>query len=233
MSRGDESLRDRLIDNLRKIGPAALIDLDDGEPQARVDGDEILLEAMLAGTLPPRVQRIWTNRRCIVATRAQSRLPGFARASAAGPPVAIRLSAGSAVVHHEGTLQISLIEALQSAAVEAGYLRLLGLLGAALEPLGIRTRPAAIAGAYCDGRFNLCVADHKIGGTAGFMRTRHGQSAGVFHACVTVSGNVRDDVALVSRFEQRLGLQGVYRSASHASVLAAASSNVPQAGAIL
>jgi octanoyl-[GcvH]:protein N-octanoyltransferase len=227
LSHSGEALRDHMISNLRRAGPPALIDLDDGVPQARVDGDEMLLEAMLAGELPQRVQRIWTNRPCIVATRAQSCFPGFARAAAAGLPVAIRLSAGSAVVHHGGTLQISLIEALQAPDLEAGYRRLLDLLAAALEPLGIRARPAAIAGAYCDGRFNLCTAKQKIGGTAAFLRTRQGRSAGVFHACVTVSGNVCEDVALVSRFEQALGQPGLYRATSHSSVLAASNVKRP------
>ncbi len=221
MSHGGGALRDRLIRNLRAAGPPAIIDLADGDPQARVDGDEILLEAVLAGELPPRVQRIWTNRPCIVATRAQSCLPGFARAEAAGFPVAIRLSAGSAVVHHEGTLQISLIEALETPALERGYRNLLDLLATALEPIGIRAGPATIAGAYCDGRFNLCAADRKIGGTAAFIRARHGRTAALFHACVTVSGNVRDDVVRVSRFERALGQPGLFLTTSHSSVLAA------------
>jgi lipoate-protein ligase A len=203
-----------------------MLDLADGEPQIRVDGDEILLEKMLAGALPPVVQRIWTNRPCIVATRAQSRMPGFARAAAADLPVAIRLSAGSAVVHHEGTLQISLIEALEAPMIEAGYRRLIGLLTGALAPLGICAAPAAMAGAYCDGRFNLCAADGKIGGTAAFIRTRRGRSAAVFHACVTISGDVSDDVSQVSRFERALGRPGKYRATSHSSVLAASNARV-------
>lgn len=222
MSHDSGALRDRLIRALRESGPPALLDLADGEPQARVDGDERLLEAMLAGKLPPRVQRIWTNRPCIVATRAQSRMPGFADAAADRLPVAIRLSAGSAVIHHQGTLQISLIEALEAPAIEAGYRRLLDLLAGALQPIGIRAGPAAIEGAYCDGRFNLCAADRKIGGTAAFIRTRQGRSAGLFHACVTMMGNVRNDVARVARFEQALGLPGRYSSTAHSSVLATA-----------
>lgn len=221
MNRDGGALRDRLIGALRAAGPPAIVDLADGEPQARVDGDELLLEAMFAGQLPPRVQRIWTNRPCIVATRAQSRTPGFARAAAEGWPVAVRLSGGSAVVHHEGTLQVSLIETIGAPAIEAGYGRLLRLLAAALEPVGIRAEASAIGGAYCDGRFNLCAADRKIGGTAAFIRARQGRSAGVFHACVTLSGNVPDDVARVSRFEQALGQAGLFRAAAHSTVLAA------------
>lgn len=221
MSPGGGALRDHLIRNLREAGPPAILDLADGEPQMRVDGDEGLLEAMLAGELPPLVQRIWTNRPCVVATRAQSRMPGFARAVAEGWPVAIRLSGGGAVVHHGGTLQVSLIEAVEAPAIEAGYRRLLDLLAAALEPLGLRAGPAAVAGAYCDGRFNLCAADRKIGGTAASIRSRRGRSAGVFHACVTIAGDVRDDVARVSRFEQALGQPGAYRATSHSSVIVA------------
>lgn len=218
MSRDCSGLRDRLIGNLRRIGPPAIVDLGDGTPQDRVDGDESLLEAVLAGTLPPRVQRIWTNRRCIVATPAQSRLPAFARAAALGPPVAIRRSGGSAVVHHEGTLQISLVEMRASLDLEAGYRRLVDLLAGALAPLGVRARAASIANACCDGRFNLCAGDRKIGGTAAFVRTRSGRSAGLFHACVTLSGDVRGDVALIARFERALGRPGLYRAASHASL---------------
>jgi lipoate-protein ligase A len=221
VNHGGGAVRDRLIRSLREIGPPAIIDLADGEPQARVDGDEVLLEAMFAGELPPLVQRIWTNRPCLVATRAQSCLPGFARAVAGDWPVAVRLSGGSAVVHHEGTLQVSLIEAIETPAIEAGYRRLLDLLAAALEPIGIRAGPAAIGGAYCDGRFNLCAADRKIGGTAASIRSRPGRSAGVFHACVTISGDVGDDVARVSGFEQALGQPGSYCATSHSSVVQA------------
>jgi len=220
---GCDPLRDRLIDNLRRIGPPALVDLADGEPQSRVDGDGRLLEAMLAGELPPRLQRIWTNRPCIVASRAQARLPAFAGAAPPGLPVAIRLSAGSAVIHHQGTLQISLIESIEGAAIEAGYRRLVTLLARALAPLGVKVAEASIAGAYCDGRFNLCVADRKIGGTAAFLRTRRGRSASLFHACVTLAGDVDRDVALVSQFERALGQPGRYNAAAHASVRAASS----------
>lgn len=186
-----------------------------------MDGDERLVEAMLAGALPPRLQRIWTNGPCIVATRAQARLPGFARAASSGPPVAIRLSAGSAVVHHQGTLQISLVERMDDAAIVAGYRRLIDLLACALAPLGLRATPCAIEGAYCDGRFNLCVADRKIGGTAAFLRSRKGRSVGLFHACLTLSGQVDHDVECVSRFERALGRPVRYDAASHGSVLAA------------
>jgi lipoate-protein ligase A len=217
---GRDSLRDRLIRNLRRYGPPALVDLADGEPQARVDGDERLVEAMLAGALPPRLQRIWTNRPCIVATRAQARLPGFARAATSGLPVAIRLSAGSAVVHHQDTLQISLVERMDVAAIDAGYRRLIDLMASALAPLGIRAMPSAIEGAYCDGRFNLCAAGRKIGGTAAFLRSRKGRAVGLFHACLTLSGDTDRDVACVARFERALGLPGRYDAASHASVLA-------------
>lgn len=220
MSRGGGALRDRLIRNLCEAGPPAMVDLEDGDPQARVDRDEALLEAMLAGRLPQRIQRIWTNRRCIVASRAQSRLPGFARAAAQAGPVAVRPSGGSAVVHHEGTLQISLIEAIEAPAIEHGYGRLLDLLVGALAPMGIHAGPAAVAGAYCDGRFNLCVADRKLGGTAAFIRMRQNRSAGVFHATLTLSGSVAADVDRVSRFERALGLPGHYRAASHSSVAA-------------
>ena len=221
MSPDSCNVRDRFIRNLRCYGPPALVDLEDGEPQARVDGDEKLVEAMLAGELPPRLQRIWTNRPCIVATRAQSRLPGFARTASSGLPVAVRLSAGSAVVHHHGTLQISLVEHMESAAIDAGYRRLIGLLARALVPLGIRAMASPLDGAYCDGRFNLCVADRKIGGTAAFLRARKGGCVGLFHACVTISGDVDRDVALVSQFERALGRPGRYNPAAHSSVLAA------------
>jgi lipoate-protein ligase A len=136
-------------------------------------------------------------------------------------PVAIRLSAGSAVVHHQGTLQVSLVERMEVAAIDAGYRRLIDLLASALAPLGIRAMPSAIEGAYCDGRFNLCVADRKIGGTAAFMRSRKGRSVGLFHACLTLSGQVERDVACVSRFERSLGQPGRYDAASHGSVFAA------------
>jgi lipoate-protein ligase A len=216
----DAALRDDLVDNLRAQGPPALLDLADGDPQARVDVDEALLEAMLAGDLPPLMQRIWTNRPCIVTTRVQARRAAFATAAAvSGLPVAVRLSGGSAVIHHEGTLQVSLVETLEAPALDRGYNRLAGLLAAAFAPLGIGVTPAAIPGAYCDGRFNLCAAGRKIGGTAAFIRTRKGRSAGLFHACITLSGDVRNDVAQVSRFELALGMPGRYRAASHGAAI--------------
>ena len=49
---------------------------------------------------------------------------------------------------------------------EVIYRALCGELAGALARLGIAATPQAVAGSFCDGRFNLAVAGRKLVGTA-------------------------------------------------------------------
>lgn len=204
---------------LAELGPPALLDWKGDAPQARVDEDGTLLDRALTAGAPSHFQRIWTNDACLVVTRAQARHPRFEEAvHRCGLPVAIRRSGGTAVVHHEGTLQISLALTGAEHRLEQGYEVLSELIIRALAQLGVVAAIGPAPGSACDGRFNILAGNRKLAGTAAFAGQRDGRSAGVFHACIAVGGNVAEDLERIRRFETALGTEDSYIAGAHCTV---------------
>ena len=208
-----------LAEALIAVGPPALADWGTASPQAKVDGDNDLLERVARLPPPAMLQRIWTNQPCLVATRSQARLPGFADACrACDQPVAIRRSAGTTVAHHQGTLQLSLGLSRDGIGIEEAYAALVDLMVRALARLGVAALPGAAAGAFCDGSHNLLVDGRKLAGTAAFIATRAGRTASVAHAVIAIAGDPRDDIARLADFESALGQRPAYRAEAHCTL---------------
>jgi octanoyl-[GcvH]:protein N-octanoyltransferase len=192
------------------------------DPQHGVDADTPQL--VIAGH-DTRWLRVWRNRRCLVASRRQGRLPHFAKAAAAsaavGWPVAVRRSGGTTVAHRPGVLNISLVSLCagdSNPGMQQDYLALLEIIARALAPLGIAAGHGAVAGAHCDGRYNLVWQGRKLAGTAGFVTRVNGMGLRVFHASLAVDGDLAADLAAIARFERMLGENPQYDTQSHVSV---------------
>lgn len=199
-----------------------------GDIQQRVDGDfPGDFPGDFLGVFPAASDtswlRVWRNHRCLVASRRQSRSPRFAEAvadsAASGWPIAVRRSGGTAVVHRPGVLNISLVSiGSGNPGLRKDYFALLDLIAGALQPLGIAAGHGAVAGAHCDGEYNLAWQGRKLAGTAGFVTRRNGTGLRIFHAALAVSGDLRDDLAAITRFETALGEQPDYTASAHVSV---------------
>lgn len=190
------------------------------DPQAGVDRDMTLLEAMLAPDAPPSLMRIWQNSRCLVASASQAGRPGFADAVAALAPeirVVRRRSGGTAVIHHEGVMNLSLYlaEGGTNLSLDQAYARFGAVLRPATLELGVETDLGPVPDAHCDGRFNLRWRRRKLAGTAGYYRKRSPRGVWLIHASLAMSGPVETDLALIERFEALLGMPRRYAAAAH------------------
>jgi len=202
------------------IGLPCRVESASGDPQAMIDGDFLPLPRGMASEL-----RIWSNSRCIVASRSQATRREFSAACAvserAGWPVATRGSGGSAVVHRPGILNVSIRRRLPLDSqrwMTRGYETFLGHLISALELFAVDCDAGEVPGAYCDGRFNLRIGDRKLAGTAAHSGVRDGSRICLFHASIVLSGSIRDDIAAIERFEAALGSVQRYEPAAHVSL---------------
>ncbi|WP_417618127.1 lipoate--protein ligase family protein [Parasphingorhabdus sp.] len=192
--------------------------------QQAIDDDDDLIDQVAA--LPPGSSRlrIWENQNCLVTTRPIARRKAFPEAAEfsarSGWPVHVRSSGGSTVIHRPGILNISLAVAAGAKPVppDASYDALITLLQAGFRKLHIEPFVGSIAGAYCDGNYNLCLNNRKIAGTASRIIRRNDQTAYICHASITVYGSADSDIAHIRNFEQRLGLPDVYTTSSHATL---------------
>jgi octanoyl-[GcvH]:protein N-octanoyltransferase len=221
--------------------------LDEGPPAsgaAAVARDAELLEAVRAGSGPPTA-RIWENERCLVAARADRRLPRFDAAAAAlaadGWPVHVRESGGTTVPNGPGIVSLSLAFRPGPDApftLESGYDALCLPIERALAALRIRTERGPIERAFCDGRFDLAAGGRKIAGTAQRWRAGPGgpspeRGAVLLHGVILVDTDRAAGTDAVNRFYAAAG--GARRADPDASITlreAWAASGDPRAAAL-
>jgi lipoate-protein ligase A len=211
--------------------------------QQRVAADAALLEAVRRGEAPPTA-RVWENRRCLVAARSDRRLPRFGAAAesleAAGWPVVVRESGGSAVPQGPGILCLSLAFRPAKGApctIESSYDALCRPIEAALAELGVACARSEVSGAFCDGRYDLAVRGRKIAGTAQRWRAgpggpAPGRGALLAHAVLLVDLDLGEASVAVNRFYEVAG--GTRRCRADASITlreALAAAGRPLAGA--
>ncbi|MDE2411885.1 MAG: lipoate--protein ligase family protein [Sphingomonadales bacterium] len=206
--------------------PRPLLDLVPDDRQSMIDSDDELARALLDEPVASAATRIWTNHRCLVASRNQARLPTFPFAveamRRAGWPVATRRSGGTTVIHRPGILNVSLtLSGEGGIAVETGYAALLRLLADACRDIGLDADSGCVDGAICDGRFNLRHHGRKLAGTAAFVQSRAGRKVMVAHASVALDGSLANDLAAIRAFERALGREQDYAITAHTTLAAA------------
>lgn len=126
-------------------------------------------------TAPPHTcaALVWRTPKAIIVPRGLPSRDYFGKASAAaealGFPVHERDTGGDLTPQSEGVVNLSLAFRLdgKQAAISDAYLRLTNPVLAFLKQVyGINARTAAIPGAFCDGAYNVAVAEKKLAGTA-------------------------------------------------------------------
>ncbi|QRQ84416.1 lipoyl protein ligase domain-containing protein [Cupriavidus oxalaticus] len=193
-----------------------------GQPHADPLQDELaLLELAAQGR---QVAQLWEAPLSLVVPRTYQRHAGFeaARSEFArqGCPVFLRMSGGGLVPQGPGILNLSLAYSVgqpPGALSDAVYLHLCEVIGKGLLALGVPTHWQAVAGSFCDGRFNLAwgppEAARKIAGTAQYwrrapaaMQSGDGQRHLVLaHAVLLVSADPVQINARANAFEAALG----------------------------
>jgi len=172
------------------------------------------------------IARIWENPRSLVVTRRETRLPTYAAAcralDAAGWPVVVRDSGGTAVPHEPGVIHLSLIyrqPAQLRYDIDRSYQALCEPIRLALASLGIEPDYGTVPGAYCDGRYNLVVGGRKITGTAQRLVPMAGGGQAVLsQAMVNVTTDALRGTDIVNRFYQLAGDSRRYRGDASTSL---------------
>ncbi|MET0917401.1 MAG: lipoate--protein ligase family protein [Burkholderiales bacterium] len=154
----------------------------------------------------------------LVAPRSYRRYERFKEVGAdfahRGMPVLLRQSGGGVVPQGPGILNLSVAFAVDGPHARSGewiYESLCELMLDALATLGVDAEPRAVAGSFCDGRFNLAVGGRKLAGTAQYWKPlAAGRQAVLAHALLLV--DIDPEVATVwaNAFEAALGSGRAY-----------------------
>lgn len=181
------------------------------DPAAALKRDTELLREVAAAKRCATA-RLWENPQCLVVTRKETRFPNFHQAcerlGQEGWPVIVRDSGGTAVPHHPGILNFSLIipqEQHQTFDLDSYYYALCEPLCMALATLGLTAEHGETKGSYCDGRFNLNIQGLKVTGTAQKIMVSPPNNKGVKQAVLAqamlmVEADAAQGTAWVNRF---------------------------------
>lgn len=168
---------------------------------------------------------LWRGEPGLVVPRNCTTLPGWP-AAARAHRVLVRASGGGVVPQGPGLLNLSLVWRADAdsdaggapSGTEAIYRALCDELAGALARLGIAAAPQAVAGSFCDGRFNLAVAGRKLAGTAQSWRRLAGQPVVLAHAVIVVDADPQILTRAANAFECDLGSGRRYRAEALTSV---------------
>ena len=164
--------------------------------------------------------------RALVMPRRLSRLPGFSEASEtladSGWPVLLRESGGEPVPQSPATVNVALVYVqpdtdLDRDRIENAYLRLCQPILDTLSELGGAASLGEVAGAFCDGRFNVNLNARKMVGTAQRWRQSRGGKRPVVlaHAAMLLDDERADMVNAVNRFNETCELEQRCNAQSH------------------
>lgn len=179
----------------------------------------------------------------IVVPRSYRSKPGFDQACATlaadGLPVHVRLSGGGVVPQSPAVVNLYLARPLLSEQpvrdAEQQYLALCALLERLFAEIGIATGYQAVAGSFCDGRFNLAAGGRKIAGTAQYWQRRRGTPNGytALLSAVILAGDAAALAGRANRFEAALGSSVRYRADACTAAAEHADTDAAQLAAVL
>ncbi len=176
------------------------------DPALNYAVDLAIAEHVARGAAPPTV-RLWQPGRCLAIGRFDSRLPHFPEAvrhmKAQGLTLAQRMSGGKAVWQSEGFLNFSVIAPKKAApmGIAEAYRKFSEGLRLGLRTLGVETSFQHIKGAFCDGPYDLAVADKKLVGTAQVQK----RGFIIVHGTMPVDGALDEMIEKISEFYERAG----------------------------
>ncbi|MDQ3204729.1 MAG: lipoate--protein ligase family protein, partial [Pseudomonadota bacterium] len=137
-------------------------------------------------------------------------------------PVLLRETGGEPVPQSASTINIALVYAPPRSEgdqnrIEAAYRRLCEPICQLLDELGGVSSLGEVAGAFCDGRFNVNLDGRKMVGTAQRWRQSKGGSrpVGLVHGALLLDDERESMVAAVNRFNEACGLEQRVRAESH------------------
>lgn len=162
---------------------------------------------------------VWEPAQSIVVPGSYRRFDRFTmlcdRFASRGWPVSVRRSGGGLVPQGPGMVNVSLAWRTRAGighAMEAVYLALCRLLQQVIDPFGVPTTLQAVAGSFCDGRYNLALEGRKVAGTAQYwQRISASEHVVLAHACLLVEADIGTLTRRANEFEAQLGNDREYR----------------------
>ncbi|AAZ37159.1 lipoate--protein ligase family protein [Pseudomonas savastanoi pv. phaseolicola] len=194
-----------------------------------LQAEQDLLAAVCSGAADHGLLFWRPTDRALVMPRRMSRLPGFVEASETladnGWPVLLRETGGEPVPQSSATVNIALVYAQPAADVdrdriETAYLRLCQPLLDLLVELGGQASLGEVAGAFCDGRFNVNLDGRKMVGTAQRWRQSQGGTRPVVlaHGALLLDDERVQMAGAVNRFNELCELEPRIRAESHVAL---------------
>ncbi|MCF5029877.1 lipoate--protein ligase family protein [Pseudomonas syringae] len=191
-----------------------------------LQAEQDLLASVCAGAADHGLLFWRPNDRALVMPRRMSRLAGFAEASETlsdnAWPVLLRETGGEPVPQSSATLNIALVYAqpptdVDRDRIETAYLRLWQPILDLLTDLGGQASLGEVAGAFCDGRFNVNLDGRKMVGTAQRWRQSQGGTRPVVlaHGALLLDNERVQMAAAVNRFNELCELEPRVQAESH------------------
>lgn len=179
------------------------------DPEDGFGLQQAVLEEVAAGDRGPAAL-MWSSAPYIGATRRETRLPGFARATTAaedmGFPVLVRNSGGGAVAANEGSLSFSLTYPVGELGQDLyeRYGEGVDLVASALRRVGVQAEGGEVKGEFCPGAYSV-----RSGGVRGVkhagLAQRVSRRAARLEALILVS-NTQSLISVLGGFYSILGL---------------------------
>lgn len=194
--------------------------------------DETLIGQAAQGTA---TASIWRTVQGLVVPRSYLRSTQFQQTSQtfaqAGWPISVRQSGGGVVPQGPGIINLSLAYPVDGKPLDysdAGYQLICDIISQTLDHFGIATRAQAVAGSFCDGRYNLATGPEnqprKVVGTAQVWRRQPGLHGGepfqvaLVHAMILAYADIHAITDQANRLELSLGNDRRYLNDSAVSL---------------
>jgi lipoate-protein ligase A len=176
-----------------------------GDPALQYALDAAIAEHVGRGLVPPTV-RLWRPGRCLALGRFDVRLPRYQEAverfKARGVVVLRRSSGGRAVWQDERYLNFSVIARTSGRpGIPEAYRRYLEGVRLGLHLLGLEADMRHVAGAFCDGPYDLAVGGRKLVGTAQIQK----RGVVIVHGTMPVTGGLEEMIRTVTEFYELSG----------------------------
>lgn len=188
--------------------------------------EQSLLEAVCEGESDKRILAWQPSDRALVMPRRHERAANFTQVRLSmeqqGWPILFRATGGEPVPQSPQVINLAMVLRCRvgrsSGDLEWAYRRLGDPWCDWLASLGVsRADLGSVSGAYCDGRFNVRIAGHKLVGTAQRWRRVRGSKdmAVLVHGVMQVEGNPAELVAVVNDFQAAIDDPQRFQAASH------------------
>lgn len=201
------------------------------EPRDASFDESLIQNAAQAGP----VACVWEAKQGLVVPRSYQSLDGFASACQSyhdlGWPVTVRQSGGGIVPQGPGIINLSLAYSVAGKPLDHSddaYRLICRLISQALDTFNIASHTQAVDGSFCDGRYNLAIAEggqaRKIAGTAQVWRRCKTSESDSFrqvvlvHALILACVDTESLTDIANEFESAVGSIKRYSSQRIASL---------------